>query len=74
MMRFLVFLGFIWVAWRILKSIFRIMSHSEHLKQKREGGAVEGDASSTPRVEFKDVQDAEFTEIKPSEPASKPSR
>lgn len=70
MFRMLVYVGLIWLGWKLLKTIFRSMSSADPLKQKREYGTVEGEAKK-PRVDFKDVQDAEFTEIKEKEHASK---
>jgi hypothetical protein len=46
------------------------MSGADSLKQKREYGTVQGDGEKQ-QMEFKDVQDAEFTEVKDREPASK---
>jgi hypothetical protein len=70
MFRFLVYLAFAWLGWKALKIIFRIMSGADSLKQKREYGTVQGDGEKQ-QMEFKDVQDAEFTEVKDREPASK---
>lgn len=70
MFRFLMYLAFAWLGWKLVKTILRAMSGTDSLKHKREYGTVQGDGEKS-RVEFKDVKDAEFTEIKDREQASK---
>jgi hypothetical protein len=71
MIRLLVYVVFAWFVWRVLNSVFRIFSQSDRSKGKREDGSINGKPPAASQVEFKDVQDAEFTEIRKQEPVSK---
>jgi hypothetical protein len=71
MIRFLAYVVFAWFVWRVLNSVFRMFSQGGRPQEKREDGSIHAKSPAPSQVEFQDVQDAEFTEIKKQEPVSK---
>jgi hypothetical protein len=69
MVRFFLFVAVAWLALRIVKLLFRSVSQSPQQNPKRDNNFTESKPNS--EVEFKDVQDADFVDIKEKENVSK---
>jgi hypothetical protein len=69
MMRFFLIVVVGWIAAKVVGLLFRSMTQPTQPRRPKENNF--GETKSHPEMEFKDVQDAEFTEIKEKEHAAK---
>lgn len=71
MMRFLLFVGVAWLISKVVKLMFRSMSRPSQKRERRSDYGVGTSETQTPKMEFKDVQDAKFEDVTNKEKVSK---
>jgi hypothetical protein len=71
MMRFLLFVGVVWLISKAVKFMFRSMSQPSQKRERRSDYGVGTTETQPPQMEFKDVQDAKFEDVTEKEKVSK---
>ena len=71
MMRFLLFVGVVWLISKVVRFMFRSMSQPSQKRERRSDYGVGTTETQTPKMEFKDVQDAKFEDVTDKEKVSK---